>query len=184
MIASVLGLDIGGANLKAFHTAGTAKIVSFPLWRNPAGLADALDTIIESLPAAAIFAVTMTGELCDCFASKREGVNAILDAVIAVAAGVPVRVWRTEGGFAEPELARSAPLSIAAANWHALATFVGRLAARGPALSLDIGSTTTDIIPLLDGSPVAHGRTDPERLKYHELVYTGAQRTPICALLG
>jgi probable H4MPT-linked C1 transfer pathway protein len=50
-------------------------------------------------------------------------------------------------------------------------------------LLIDIGSTTADIIPLLDGRPVPHGRTDPERLRSGELVYTGVRRTPLCALL-
>ena len=39
-------------------------------------------------------------------------------------------------------------------------------------------------MPLLDGLPVAQGRTDPERLRCRELVYTGVRRTPLCALLG
>src|SRR5262249_4949340 len=49
---------------------------------------------------------------------------------------------------------------------------------------LDIGTTTTDVIPLNDGSPVPAGRTDPERLRSGELVYTGVRRTPVCALGG
>src|SRR5262249_19107113 len=72
---------------------------------------------------------------------------------------------------------------VAAANWLALATFAGRFAPEGPALLLDIGSTTTDIVPLLNGKPIPRGRTDPERLRFHELIYTGVRRTPLCALL-
>ncbi|HEY1785407.1 MAG TPA: hydantoinase/oxoprolinase family protein, partial [Pirellulales bacterium] len=53
----------------------------------------------------------------------------------------------------------------------------------GPALLVDIGSTTTDIIPLLDGTPRTTGATDPERLASGELVYTGVERSPICALV-
>jgi probable H4MPT-linked C1 transfer pathway protein len=47
---------------------------------------------------------------------------------------------------------------------------------------LDIGSTTTDIIPLLNGVPVPHGLTDGERLQSGELVYSGVRRTPVCAI--
>ena len=32
---AILGLDIGGANLKAAHTDGTARSVAFPLWKHP-----------------------------------------------------------------------------------------------------------------------------------------------------
>jgi probable H4MPT-linked C1 transfer pathway protein len=75
-------------------------------------------------------------------------------------------------------------LACAAANWLALATYAGRFAPAGPALLVDVGSTTSDLIPLCDGRPVPSGRTDPERLKAGELVYTGVRRTPACALLG
>ena len=79
MASATLGLDIGGANVKAYHTAGVARSSPFALWRNPAGLADALRSLTAGLSRADGIAVTMTGELCDCFASKREGVTAILE---------------------------------------------------------------------------------------------------------
>ena len=47
---------------------------------------------------------------------------------------------------------------------------------------IDIGSTTTDLIPLVDGLPMPTGRTDIERLQSGELVYCGVRRTPLCAL--
>ncbi|HZT83483.1 MAG TPA: hydantoinase/oxoprolinase family protein [Gemmataceae bacterium] len=183
MATSVLGLDVGGANLKAAH-GGTARVRPFALWKNPAGLADALRGLLRDLPAFDRLAVTMTGELCDCFESKRQGVHAILDAVAAVAGGAAVRVWRNDGRFVDLATAHNAPLQAASANWLALATFAGRHAPAGPAVLLDIGSTTTDVVPLRDGRPVPKGRTDPERLDCSELVYTGARRTPLCALLG
>jgi probable H4MPT-linked C1 transfer pathway protein len=181
---SALGLDVGGANLKAVHSSGVALSRPFALWRRPADLPDALRDLLRQLPAADVLAVTMTGELCDCFESKRQGVEAILDAVQAVAAATPVRIWQTDGRFVDAAAARRTPLLTAAANWHALATFAGRFAPSGSALLIDVGSTTTDIVPLRDGKPVPRGRTDPERLLERELVYTGSRRTPLCALLG
>ena len=47
---------------------------------------------------------------------------------------------------------------------------------------IDIGSTTTDLIPLVDGRVAAHGSSDTERLLAGELVYTGVGRTPVCAV--
>ena len=41
----------------------------------------------------------MTGELCDCFETKREGVNAILNAVRFASGGRRIRVWSTDGVF-------------------------------------------------------------------------------------
>src|SRR5919201_1892665 len=97
MIPSVLALDVGGANLKAAHSRGAACLRPFALWKDPAGLPGALRALLGRMPLHDLLAVTMTGELCDCFETKRQGVNAILDAVEAVADGTPVRVWRTDG---------------------------------------------------------------------------------------
>jgi probable H4MPT-linked C1 transfer pathway protein len=179
----VLGLDVGGANLKAAHTDGTAVLRPFALWKQPSKLGPALRELLRSLPAFDRLAVTMTGELCDCFETKRQGVAFILDAVEAAADRRPVAVWVTEGQLATAEEARACPLRAAAGNWHALATFAGRFASHGPALVVDVGSTTTDLIPLHGGKPVPRGLTDAERLGSGELVYTGVRRTPVCALL-
>jgi hypothetical protein len=51
------------------------------------------------------------------------------------------------------------------------------------ALFLDVGSTTTDVIPIVAGHVAVRGRTDPARLRSGELVYTGALRTPVCAIV-
>jgi hypothetical protein len=188
----VVGLDIGGANLKAAHSSGAARLRPFALWKDPGRLAPELKALLDDLPRCDRLAVTMTGELCDCFETKRQGVSAILDAVEAVAGATPVQVWQwaadaegqTVGRFVDSALARSTPLQTAAANWLALATVAGRFVPRGDAALLDIGSTTTDLIPLRDGRPVPRGRSDTERLACQELVYTGVRRTPVCALLG
>ena len=64
------------------------------------------------------------------------------------------------------------PLSVAAANWAATARAV---AMHHPdALLVDIGTTTTDLVPIVGGEVVAVGHTDPERLMSAELLYTGA----------
>jgi hypothetical protein len=74
-------------------------------------------------------------------------------------------------------------LAVAAANWHALATYVGTLFPHGRIILFDIGSTTSDLIPIENGVCVARGKTDYDRLKYGELVYLGVKRTPMCAVL-
>jgi len=177
-----LGLDIGGANLKAATSAGSACSDPFEIWRAPDELATRLKGLIGHVPPAELLAVTMTAELADCFSTKVEGVAAILRAVGEAAGGTPIVVWQTSGEFATPEQAVGRPMAVAAANWHALATWAGRLAPRGKALLIDIGSTTSDIIPLRDGRPVARGLTDLDRLLNHELVYTGLRRTPLCSV--
>jgi probable H4MPT-linked C1 transfer pathway protein len=59
---------------------------------------------------------------------------------------------------------------------------VGRSYPNGRGLWVDIGSTTTDVIPIEEGNVIAAGANDTERLLAGELVYTGVRRTPVCAL--
>ena len=47
---------------------------------------------------------------------------------------------------------------------------------------IDIGSTTTDIIPIAGGRVVARAATDAGRLATGELVYQGVVRTPLCGV--
>src|SRR5437870_5322249 len=120
-MAHVVGLDIGGANLKAAHTSGSARAVPFALWKSPQLLPEVLAMLLADFPTSDVLAVTMTGELCDCFASKREGVRAILDAVAGVAEHRRVRVWTNQERFVDLAYAREVPLPVASANWLALA---------------------------------------------------------------
>ncbi|HEX6984825.1 MAG TPA: hydantoinase/oxoprolinase family protein [Planctomycetaceae bacterium] len=177
-----IGLDIGGANLKAATSDAAAADRPFPLWKRPERLEAELRSLLSDLPQGDVVAMTMTGELADCFASKAEGVRAIVAAATAAADGRPVFFWQTGGEFLGPEEAAELPRLVAAANWHALATFCGRVVPRGPGLLIDVGSTTTDLIPLRDGRVAAEGLTDLDRLRSGELVYTGATRTPVCAV--
>jgi (4-(4-[2-(gamma-L-glutamylamino)ethyl]phenoxymethyl)furan-2-yl)methanamine synthase len=178
----VLALDIGGANLKAAHSAGVARSFTMGSWHDAPSLAAEIAGAIASLPAFDRLAVTMTAELCDCFATKREGVNAILDAVESAANKRGVGVWSTDGTFVHPGVARAEPLRCAAANWHALAAYLAGLFPQGLSLLVDTGSTTTDIVRLRDGRVFAAGWTDPQRLVSGELVYQGASRTPLAVL--
>ena len=180
----VLGLDIGGANIKAATSDGGCASVAFAIWKNKTGLLQEL----QQLPLLAgtrpdLVALTMTAELADCFETKAEGVEFIIATVAEAFPDSVVRVWLTSGEFAELHDAIELPQLVAAANWHALATWAGRAVPVGPALLIDVGSTTTDVIPLLNGIPCPQGFTDLQRLAYSELVYTGVRRTPICAIV-
>jgi len=125
-------------------------------------------------------AVTMTGELAEVFASREEGVSAICRTVALLAGDIPTRFYAGPHGFLPEAEAARAWKSVASANWHASARWAGR---NWPeALFVDIGSTTTDIIPIASGVPLARGFTDAERLEAGELVYTGVIRTSLMAL--
>src|SRR5439155_581228 len=108
------------------------------------------------------------------------GVGFVLDAVGAAFPDACVRVWSVDARWRTPAQARREPLAVAAANWAATAHVVGRQCP--DCLLVDVGTTTTDIIPIRGGAPMARGRTDVERLREGELVYTGALRTPVEAI--
>jgi probable H4MPT-linked C1 transfer pathway protein len=183
----VLGWDVGGAYVKAAVVeveAGrrTVRTASrpFEIWRDKHALPGILRALGGELPSPDSVAVTMTAELSDVFRTKREGVGFVLDAVEAVSRA-PVRVFTTAGEFVDPAAARARPLEAAASNWVATALLVGRFVPE--ALLVDIGSTTTDVIPVTGSRVAALGRTDSERLLAGELVYTGALRTNVAAIV-
>ena len=182
----VLGWDIGGVHTKvARGAAGRIVCVReepFELQRQPAALASLLRRLASEVGAHhACHAVTMTAELSQMFRSKREGVAFVLDAVEQAFPDDAVHVFTVAGAFTSPLEARRSPLAVAAANWMATARIVAQQ--YRDALLVDVGSTTTDIIPIAGGEVIASGRTDLGRLGSGELVYSGAVRTPIEAVV-
>jgi (4-(4-[2-(gamma-L-glutamylamino)ethyl]phenoxymethyl)furan-2-yl)methanamine synthase len=165
----MIGIDVGGANLKVVDDSGV-HIHYCPLWEK--------SPLIELLwqharshrdPAA----VVMSGELADCFENKLDGISFIVKAVRDVFPHASF--YGTDAQFhtrAVPELA--------AANWLASADF---LRTRHPdAVLLDIGSTTADIIPLNRFDRLL-GMTDTKRLQAGYLIYTGILRTSVATLI-
>jgi probable H4MPT-linked C1 transfer pathway protein len=166
----ILGLDIGGANTKAASSDGLfAESIYLPLWKH-APLEEALRLLALQEPQAV--AVVITGELADCFSNKREGISS-LTAAVKRAFSCPVYFWGASG-FAWTE-----PLELAAANWSASAALLAREV--GDCLFVDMGSTTTDLIPIRGEARAA--KTDFLRLEAGDLVYMGLLRTRLDALL-
>ena len=65
-------------------------------------------------------AVTMTGELCDVFADRRDGVAAIARWATRQSRG-PVRIYAGAAGFLATAGPRRRAAAVASANWHATA---------------------------------------------------------------
>jgi uncharacterized hydantoinase/oxoprolinase family protein len=79
-----IGIDIGGANTKvATSDGGFVDSIYAPLWKNNTILHDLVLSELKRKfePGIEAVGVVMTGELCDCFATKREGVLHIKSAV-------------------------------------------------------------------------------------------------------
>jgi len=166
----MIGIDVGGANLKVVDEAG-AHIHYCPLWTG-APIPDLLRQYAGKGNTTA--AVVMSGELADCFSGKQEGISFIVDAVREVFPDA--RFYGTDARFHD----RAVP-ALAAANWLASADY---LRTNYPdAVLLDIGSTTADIIPL-NRFPSLLGLTDLLRLQKGYLVYTGMLRTPVATLIS
>lgn len=179
----IIGWDLGGVHVKAalVRDGAVREVVQAPcsLWQGTAALEETLAALPDWCRSSADHAVTMTGELTDCFADRREGVRE-LSRWAARALGGSVRIYAGRSGFIASERAENVAAEVASANWHATASLVGRNLA--DTLLVDVGSTTADLIPIADGRPVALGYSDAERLETGELVYTGLVRTPVLAL--
>ena len=176
MNSKVIGLDIGGANTKLASSDGTlVELYYLPLWKNTR-LPEILKEIAEKLQPEKVAVVT-TGELADCFENKEEGIHFIKDAVDSAFGYSKVSYMNNMGSF---QSGTGRLRDLAAANWAASARLIGREI--GDCIFVDVGSTTSDIIPIMSGEHKA-GLTDFERLKRSELVYSGILRTNLAAIL-
>ena len=184
-MGGVVGLDVGGANTKAvWRNGGERRAVSrpFEVWRDREALAAVLREVVAAVapePVEAV-ALTTTAELSDAFRTKREGVGFVLDAAEAALRGPRLLAFTTAGQLVTFAEARARATEVAAANWLASALAVA--AVYPDALMIDVGGTTTDVVPIAAGRPIAAGHTDLDRLLAGELVYTGALRTNLAAI--
>lgn len=190
----ILGLDIGGANTKAALIQFEDKeiintysyIEYFPFWEKTRDQINTLFGRIIShffskdglhLDDVNYIAVTMTAELSDAFQTKKEGVLMIAEALSRTFENRKLRYITTKNKFIDPGRVREEYEYIAAANWTSTALYLGNFISNG--ILIDAGSTTIDIIPIVDSLPVTIGKTDVERLLNHELIYTGGLRATI-----
>jgi probable H4MPT-linked C1 transfer pathway protein len=182
----VVGWDIGGVNTKLARVVHgevvDVQARAFEIQREPGALRPLLEEMARAAGARPgdAHAVTMTAELSQAFRTKREGVTFVIDQVLAAFPDALIRVYAVDGRFVEAAIARETPLAVAASNWAATARLVAQ--SWPNAVLIDVGSTTTDITPIVAGAVAARGRTDLERLRENELVYSGALRTPAEAI--
>jgi (4-(4-[2-(gamma-L-glutamylamino)ethyl]phenoxymethyl)furan-2-yl)methanamine synthase len=182
-MTSVIGWDIGGVHLKAARAEHRRIVkavqVAAPLRGGLDLLAAAFGKAKAELGAAERHVATMTGELADTFASRAEGVGSIATLAARELDGASLAIYAGPAGYVTPSAAQRHAGLVASANWHACASFVA--ARRHDALFIDMGSTTTDVIPVLHGRVAASGYSDAERLAAGELVYTGLVRSFLMA---
>ncbi len=179
----IAGLDVGGAHLKVARIENGAPIAveqfRCRLWMGMEKLDVALAKAAPMLQDADRVAITMTGELSDIFPDRKTGVETLVRH-LAATFGATTRFWMGQRGFGSAADAIAHHSDVGSTNFLATAAFVARH--HPNALLIDFGSTTTDIIPILNGTPVPRGLTDGERQATGELVYTGATRTTVAAV--
>jgi probable H4MPT-linked C1 transfer pathway protein len=182
-MAVTAGYDVGGAHLKvALAEAGRMIAVQ----QIPCLLRQGIDRLDAAFAEAGPLiaraerhAATMTGELCEIFPDRTTGVMALVDHLVALL-GSDVRFWMGPHGFGRSSRARQDPAAVGSTNFLATAELLARRL--GDALLVDIGSTTTDIIPVVAGRACPRGLTDGERLATGELIYSGLTRTDVSAV--
>jgi probable H4MPT-linked C1 transfer pathway protein len=192
-LVNVLGLDIGGANTKAtfiktqdatMQELRTA-IEYFPIWKSGK---EQLPKILEKLRKGVVdsaldgVGVTITAELSDAYRTKKEGINHVLDSVTEAFGDVPTFVLDVEANLLSVKDAQREPLKVASANWAATGWMISQLIK--DCIVVDVGSTTTSIIPVIDGKIAAESKTDLEKLQNGELVYSGSLRTNVAAIVN
>jgi (4-(4-[2-(gamma-L-glutamylamino)ethyl]phenoxymethyl)furan-2-yl)methanamine synthase len=172
----VIGWDIGGVHLKAAR-AENGRVTKAAQYASP--LRSGTDLLLRAFAEARNEMgradrniVTMTGELADTFSSREEGVENL--AMVAARELGSASIYAGPEGCVRPQDAHKHCTDIASANWHACAALIARK--RINALFIDLGSTTTDIVPIFERKVAARGYTDSQRLAAGELVYTGLVR--------
>jgi probable H4MPT-linked C1 transfer pathway protein len=186
----VLGLDIGGANTKyallEFENNKSKLLLSiseyFPVWKKHHDLHLFLQNIKDKLElnygVIDSVAFVTTAELADCFQTKEEGIAYICSAVSKIF-NDPV-ILDVNGDFLGANKTKKKWLDVAATNWVASAALLGLKIPN--AIVIDIGSTTTDFIPVFNHKVVANGKNDYDRLVWNELIYTGLLRTNVATI--
>ncbi len=190
-MVNVLGYDVGGANTKAvFVQTQKGKLQQhqvavkyFPVWKEPEKLSSVFLALKERLGIERLdgIGVTMTAELSDVYATKREGVLHILGCLKKAFPSVPIYVLNTDAKLAPLAAAEDEPLGVAAANWAATGWLVAQRVK--DCVVVDVGSTSASIIPIVNGQVAARGKTDLDKLICGELVYTGSLRTNVAAIV-
>lgn len=184
-VLNYIGWDIGGAHLKiaSINASGKLELVeqfATPLWLGLNQLENMLPKSIEKLPEGELtHALTITAELVDIFNDRESGIKQIL-MLFEKKLGSDIKIYSIDGEILSLNRAYGKVNEVASANWHASTSYVASLLESG--LFIDIGSTTTDIIPFYNKLVNCHGSDDQSRLCFDELVYTGVVRTPLMAL--
>ncbi len=183
-MTAIIGWDIGGAHVKAVQLDPNGRVSNIwhriaPLWRGLHRMTDAVAAVRREVGSGeARHVVTMTGELTDVFPTRAEGVRKIDLCLERMLPDEKILYFSAESGFTSD--ARHQAYEIGSLNWYASTQLIALHIENG--VFVDMGSTTTDIIRIRNHQAVTISRTDAQRLRSRELLYTGIVRTPLMSL--
>jgi len=190
----ILGFDIGGANTKAallqiendsIHRS-FSYIEYFPFWEKALqDISSMFVRVVEKLMIQnnlvlndiTFISITITAELSDAFQTKREGILTIVNALGQIFEKEKLFFINNKNEFYSYDQVKLDAISVAGANWVSTSLFLGNFVPK--CILIDAGSTTIDVIPILNSVPVPKGKNDVERLINRELIYTGGLRATI-----
>jgi (4-(4-[2-(gamma-L-glutamylamino)ethyl]phenoxymethyl)furan-2-yl)methanamine synthase len=182
-----IGWDLGGAHIKSARLDGAGCVDSVvqlpcPLWQGLDRLESGIDSVLEVFGGSQGLrhAVTMTGELVDLFPDRRSGVKALIDVMSRRFSPAKLTIYSGSAGFLDVSNAIERSRQVASANWLATASLAAAEIPEG--VLVDVGSTTTDLIPFADKQVLTCDTTDHQRLVGQSLIYSGIVRTPLMAI--
>jgi probable H4MPT-linked C1 transfer pathway protein len=174
----VIGWDIGGAHIKAARARNGRLDAVVQRACTPHLGFNHLERVVEETLAeigrADRHHITMTAELSDVFPNRTTGVELIASLMARLTSTDEVLFYTAKSQFVSFPYVKQCANLIASANWRISADFVAQNIPHG--LLIDMGSTTTDLIPISNNVVIAQGRDDASRLAHGELVYAGFSR--------
>lgn len=182
----VIGWDIGGAHLKVAWQDQSGKlkaveIMATPLWQGLASLEQAVQDLGQRWPLQLCeHRITMTAELVDLFEDRRSGVLELVDWLKQRLPQQLLYFYAGIEGFIPLEKVTAFTGQIASANWLATTRYAASVVSSG--VMMDVGSTTSDLLPFNNHCLLNKGFNDRERLAHDELIYAGVVRTPLMAV--
>ena len=178
---TIIGWDIGGAHIKSCVLNGKTaqcRVNLCELWKDTS-LEDHIHRINKKYhkTKSALNVITMSGEMCDGFINRKQGVKNILSKFDKYPDSF---VYTTQNGLVRLGKKRIDYSTIASANWHIIASYMKNKVKSS--IVIDLGSTTTDYIIIKNNKIINQRHDDFSGLKYKELDYTGFLRTPCFAI--
>ena len=161
-IESWMALDVGGANIKAAHTRDGAATLPFELWKRPDESEPRPGRPGRHVSPCDRVALTMTAELCDCYPDQSRSGSTRSSTPSPEPSWRPIA--RLGGRWPVPRRRRrsgGSPTWLRRPTGWRWRPSSPRLMADEVGILIDIGSTTTDLIPLGTAMPRRGGGPTP-----------------------